>query len=501
MSSRVVNALSRFRLKTAVGLYPEGDEVREVCVARTPLGIHRVETRVTVDPAESSPPLEEETIDTADTVGKLRAFFNRVRAATITVGVRVRSTRFASRVIDEGETWSGQGEEPSQSEKDILLNGGPRELSDAITLSLGSKKIRQTATVKKSFLEALRSRTDTQEHALACYEPEVWAAWRASLHYAPLSPKKGLHLRFIMGRKQGLAIVGTGKSPLAWQLLSWESEPEERTMTQAFRLLRLYAARQLGFDSIDHVSIQGWDEFSLSLDAISETIGVPVQEAKGPVYDGDFVALGLALGGLDPKAPRLNLARSVQPAPSLLAIFPWGEVGLVAAVFGCMLLVMLNCARDLEGRLSDLVQQEQRMTWARGVDTRKMKSEHDTLVREVAPLRKYLDRKLFFSRALTTAAGELPDKTWLVNFEGADYIWEKNPNKLLGEQFVIVRAGAPLVRRRTVPPQVDEMVRNMKGSSFFSELLPRVKLADVNWKREGKEGDYSLFTIACLPDK
>jgi hypothetical protein len=136
--------------------------------------------------------------------------------------------------------------------------------------------------------------------------------------------------------------------------------------------------------------------------------------------------------------------------------------------------------------------------WARGVHSSKLKQDLEALKREVDPLAKFLTRELSFGQAFSAVAQELPPKAWLVTVTGEDLFWEKNPNKALGQRYLLLTAGAPSEREGEAPPEINVAVHGIDDNPYFEKVLPRVKLADVNWRQQGGRG-YTVFSLLGLP--
>ncbi|RMD82108.1 MAG: hypothetical protein D6815_10035 [Candidatus Dadabacteria bacterium] len=373
-------------------------------------------------------------------------------------------------------------------------------VGDQLVVPLGRGKARLSARVRTSEIERARQAAGLGRDSENRFEPAPWAAWRASLYYAPLKPSKGIHLRFLLGDGEGLAILASGRWPLAWQVLSWQQDNKHEVLLQAFRLLQLHATRRLGLGGIEHVSVQGNNHLSGGWDALAEAIERPVQHVDGPSYEPEMVAFGLALGALAPKEETIDLAASLRDEPPLYKLVPWGEVSFGVALFLCMFLVMSHHAASLRGELAETTSRIAHVEWAKDLQIAKLKSQAAALEREVTPLEKFMERQFTFSRAFASVAEVMPEKTWLVVAEGKDLLWEKNPNKALGEHYLLLDTGVPNTSGDTTPPEINETVRRLERDSYLGRVLPRAKLVDVTWRQEGGNG-FTVFTVLLKPKK
>jgi len=511
-----VNLLSRlreFEIKSGVGVYELGGEVHRVEAGWTVAGLtHRTCTGNEEDVADGSSSGMDQLLAGLGTLLSrgLDSLLKRKPASgdgdaasavmPVTVGLRANVVTFQSEVAQDQALPSAAAPDRDESSPDRSSRKAGTVLSDSMTVSVGKQTLSLTGKVRYGELEELEQTTGLAPTDPHRYEPEPWAVWRASAHYAPFKPKNGIHLRYVLGDQAGLAILGTPKHPVAWQVLSWDEDGKEAAVLQAYHLLSVHAARRLHLTGINHIAIQGEDDLDGDWDSVEEAIGQPILDVDGPSYGPELVAFGLALGAMEGRADTLNLARTLQEKPSLLAMVPWGEAGFLVSLFLCMFLVLSDHASGVRQQLNAINKENAAVTWARGINKAQLNAEQNKLTAQVNPLQRYLDRELHFSQAITAIGQELPDSTWLDSISGGDLIWEKNANKMLGQRYVQVQAGAPSARKGLAPPEIDHAVRGLERNEYLKEVLPRVKLTDVNWRQQGGQG-YTVFSVLVLPDK
>lgn len=488
MNATMEGLLARFSsmtLRSAVGMYRSGQSVTLVESARTPFGVRRTNTRQ-IELVEDARKADE----------ALRALVGEITGGkggkNLTVGIRPSAVTFLSEPKHEGDALEGDHLDHSAADLAGIL-------IESVGVSVAKTKYLLTGKVRRSEVTGVLPNEDADAAHWPRYEPGPWAAWRASIHAAPLKPRRGVHLRYILGPDSGIAVVGNEKWPLAWQLLSWGGADKGEVLIQAYHLLTLYARRRLGIAQIDHVSVQGAADLEEGWGVVNDALGFDVEKVDGPEYGPDMIAFGLSLGALDTEGETLDLARSLQKPKAILAMVPWGEAGFLAALFLCMGVVLWHHSNELERELIATQRANATIKWAHNVPDQKLKAEQAALSKEVSPLQKFMRRELMVSEAVKAIGDVVQPKTWVESLQAADQIWEKYANKSLGERFVVVRYGAPIVSRGTVPPQIDEIVREMGAHEFFKTNLPQVKLADVNWKREGAATGLSMFTVVALP--
>ncbi|NJN40146.1 MAG: hypothetical protein HC807_03795 [Gammaproteobacteria bacterium] len=201
---------------------------------------------------------------------------------------------------------------------------------------------------------------------------------------------------------------------------------------------------------------------------------------------------------MDPAAETLNLARDVQNPPNLLSLVPWGEVGLLTAMFLGMYLTLGYYRSDTSQQLETLRARAVAASWAKNMKAADMKKEIQALEKEVLPLKTFVTRDLYFSRSLDALSQTMPGPTWIAHITAADLIWEKSPNKMLGQRYILINAGAPSETEGEAPPEINDAVRNLSGDEYLGKVLPNIKLTDVNWHREAGKS-FALFSVLSLP--
>jgi len=152
----------------------------------------------------------------------------------------------------------------------------------------------------------------------------------------------------------------------------------------------------------------------------------------------------------------------------------------------------------LRAKLHVASQEADAATWAHGELPAQLKQELEALSKEVDPLSKFLVREVSFGRALQSVSEKLPPKAWLVNLAGEDHFWEKNPNKALGERYLMLTTGAPAEGEGLAPPEINRTVHDIDDDPYLESVLPRVKLSDVNWRQQGGR-DYTVFSVLAGP--
>jgi len=507
---KIPPALASLTLKSAVGAYEIEGTCHRVRVGMTPFGV--VELPEVADPATEGRLIvaRQHAIDRlAKVVDAIRARFGKKpragaaaappakpRVQPVVVGLPPERVTFISEsATAEAAAKAGiVDHDADKSEKSAATI-----LTDSIGLFVGKNKYIATARVRREELDAASAATG---YAIADghrFEPAPWALWRASLHHAPLKPKGGTHLRYIVGRTAGVVILAAADRPLAWQIIEHESDKEWFDgILHAFHVLDLFAVRRLSLPAISHVSVQGATESDRLWETLKADFGRDIVRVPGPPYDAKLVAFGAALGALDLNKQTLNLAKTIQDPPRMVSMVPWAEVGLLIVMFIGMFVAMRYYISDTRQQLATLTQRAVSTAWSKGMTAAELKKEAAALEKEVNPLKLFVTRDLYFSRSLDSLAETLPPETWIVHLSGDDLIWEKSANKALGQRYIMINAGAPSAIEGAAPPEINQAVHAMTEDEYLKKVLPNAKLTDVNWHRQAGVS-FALFSVLALP--
>jgi hypothetical protein len=505
---KTLSFLSSLTIKSGIGCYDYQGARYRARAGLTPLGI--------VQLPEDATEQEEKVKEARDKAGaRINGLLDKIarrlgaakrkpaapkrkRAKVAVVGLRPDVVTFISEAAS-GDAATRALAERANERNDRVDRAPNAILQDSISLSVGKQRFLATARTRREQLDLAATAAGLAIEDGHHFEPAPWAAWRASLYHAALKPKRGVHLRYLVGPEGGLAVLAMNNRPLAWQSVARESSKEWFDgLLHAYHVLDLFAVRRLNVGPVTNVSVQGAAGSESEWESLAASVGKPIQRAAGPAYDPAMIAFGAALGALDPATETLNLARDVQDPPNLLSLVPWGEVSLLAVMFVGMFLSLSYYTSDTRQQLETLRARAIATAWAKNMKAADMKKEIQALEKEVLPLKTFVTRDLYFSRSLDSLSQTMPAPTWIAHITAADLIWEKSPNKMLGQRYILINAGAPSETEGEAPPEINDAVRELSGDEYLGKVLPNIKLTDVNWHREAGKS-FALFSVLALP--
>lgn len=329
-------------------------------------------------------------------------------------------------------------------------------------------------------------------------EPEAWAALRASFYYTRTKISRGsLEIRFLLNTSTILAILTNGKIPLAWQYRKYGSSDLSNVLYSLSNSLIVFANWRLKLEDIVSIVIQGGEDVSGPAGALEEEFRIPVSVSPVPSFSGDTVAFGLALGGVSENAHNINLARSIRKAPSLYSLIPRFEAIITTAI---VLLVLLNTWSNIDNysrRLRSVKIDNASSDWSIGKNLFILTSEKQQLSQQVVPIGNFLANKINWSPYLESLGGLVPDNAWVDTIEVEDQIWSTSiSNK--GKRYLMIRMFAAFPPGGKAPDEIDEAVKSFRDNPLFQKELPKVQLAEINWKKEEAK-EYAFFSLLASP--
>ncbi len=329
------------------------------------------------------------------------------------------------------------------------------------------------------------------------YEPEAWAALRASWTYQRPLPRRGLEARFLIGPEGGLAILTCGTYPLTWRAMQWDPQRAQEIILGGVRALETYARQRLGLGPVQRIAIQGLSGAGAK-DLTLDGVDTPIAWVDGPPYGGELIAFGLGLGALDVRGPALNLARSFQQASGIGDLFPKGEAALIASLIFCLAMILTFHMWDLQKTLARLKAHSSQVGWARSMNVTKLKQERTSLLTQTQPLAAFMTGRVLWTPYLIELPAILPDKIVLFRLQFGDAIWTKDERRELGDRFLLLRGRARVSEGGAVPQEVDATLRALQESPLVTKTFPIVRLATFAQRKEGRETE-AAFDILCVP--
>ena len=153
----------------------------------------------------------------------------------------------------------------------------PKEIcADWMPVDVGKTPCVLLAAARSERVQAARKPFEAGQISPLRYEPEAWAALRASWAYhRPLS-RKGLEVRFLIGPRGGLAILTCEMYPLTWRTIQWDPQHAHELLLGTFRGLETYARQRLGLGAVQHIVIQWLSDDAGMKDLSLDGVNIPI---------------------------------------------------------------------------------------------------------------------------------------------------------------------------------------------------------------------------------
>jgi hypothetical protein len=332
-------------------------------------------------------------------------------------------------------------------------------------------------------------------------EPAPFALVRlaASRHKAPRKAKT--LVRVFLGPTGGIAVLLAGDLPLAWRAFELPTGTEGPSVAGAVKALTIVARFRGEVGACDAVLLHGRPDLTETLadDHTRRVLGGTVKHYPDPAYDGNSVALGLALGALVGDEA-FDLGRSLKPKASFWEIFPAGDVAVQAALLVCATLFLGSKAEGARHSHRIVVKETEKHAWMKKVDDAKLEKERKELEAKVAAIREYLDTRVRWEAYTRNASARLPEGLVLRSFAGV-YELEGGKGKTKGKKSLALRLSAPIEGGRSIPRGVDRYLDALRRDPLLQHDFPAVELADLKWNQPMAKGADALaeFTVNCLP--
>lgn len=374
---------------------------------------------------------------------------------------------------------------------DLVADWTGVAMEDRIFLLLGG--------AKKSVVEGLLNELYELNLKPIRVEAAPWAALRAAWHQSPPRAAAELEIRILLGKGQALVALSQSRVPLAWNSVSLSEDKGLEALYSAIQGLMVYARWKLRATGVREIVFQGPSTPPAWCEAIHEKTRIAARAVEGPLYDGNLVAYGLALGAVAVDARALNLARTVQKPVPLVSMLPRLEAGLALVAVLAVLGSMAVRITSLSGKVNRLKRQNAEAGWAIGKNAFLLNLINQRLLKEARPLADYVGDRVLWSDVLEEVARILPSNARLSQIQADDRVWSKNTaNKDLGERFMNIRFAVEFNEGGRVPQEIDRFVQALRDSPIISKQFAKVQLLSITWRKE-HNAEMAYAAVTCTP--
>jgi hypothetical protein len=206
--------------------------------------------------------------------------------------------------------------------------------------------------------------------------------------------------------------------------------------------------------------------------------------------------------GADPLSdePRLNLARSLKPAPTIRDVFPWVELALQGAALGGVSFLLLGMAADADARLRAVEADLAAFPWARAMDQAKLDGEKATLEERSKAIAAFRGSRVDWSIPLRTIAAAAPERTVIRSLSGDAELGAGNRPGMVRKKQLVISFETPMAEDGSLPGEIDRFLASVRGEPAIRRHFPLIEVTGLraNPVRPGGVPSAS-YSIVGLP--
>jgi hypothetical protein len=493
----VKTLLAKIGSPKAIGLYVAEQEVTVSQVAATPLG--PVETARHIEryePAQLKTVLERLLLP-------LTGRHRRIRVP-VTLGLPAMRVFFSTRPIQTSSS------DPSPH---VLLHEAlqsSRISTDDMAVDLikskpGRRAVASIVACQKKYLTGLVDSLREFGVRLMRVEPAPCALLRAAAqrHHAPRSAK--VVLRVFLGPKHGLAVQAAGSLPFVWRSFQLPCGDEASALLSTCRSLQSLN-KVCGIDSpLDAVMIHGRPDLRTLLDFewLQQQIGTRTDWFDDPGLDNSAIALGLAIGCLNPDERAFDLAKTSKPKTHVWELIPWGELAVQASMLLGLGLFLNERWTNLDRGFRAIRAQIAQHDWSASLPEQELEKEKADLQQKVAAIRKFVNSRVVWTAYAREIPERLPANTALTSFHGTSdlgSVGDKQDSKAKAKKLLVLKGAATVPSDGSTSTEIDQFLESLRGHPMLKRDFPIVELADLKQARAaGQSGQLASFSVICQP--
>jgi hypothetical protein len=229
--------------------------------------------------------------------------------------------------------------------------------------------------------------------------------------------------------------------------------------------------------------------------------GARLIRCDAPSYGPEAAALGLALADPLSDEPRLDLARELEPSPTVRDVFPWRELVMHGALVGGVSLVLLAMAADVGTRLRMVQADLATIAWVKGMDQAKLDGEKKALEEQTKAVGAFRTTRVAWSVPLRKIAASSPPSTVITSLSGDAAIQaagKASGNK--SKKQLVVSFETPLAQDGSLPRELDGFLASLRQEASIKRHFPLIEVTALraNPPRQGGAPSAS-YSVVCLP--
>jgi hypothetical protein len=473
-----------------VGAFCDGQTVYLAHVASTPVGA-TVLARI-AEPLDG----EDETEGIARAIGRLRAPRGGLR---LVLGVPTEHCYLATRPVSAA---TGTASARVLLRESLRSASAPvdKMVADVVRAQPGKRELASIAACPRAMVAPLETLLEGRRGRLVRAEPAPCALLRLAHKEDRRGHKAKVLVRVFLGPRQALAVLTGDGHPILWRTTPLPPGDEAAAILALVRSLAS-VAKPCGVDNPpEALVIHGRTDLERLIDAdwLGQELALHFRWLKGPELDGEQIAFGLALGGLDDNEASFDLAKEFCRPVSLREVFPWRDAALYLVVLAAMAGFLGSRRRQVEDACR-AARAPQRPPMTAPVSTSDLERERKDLAARVSAIERFLDTRVLWTACLRELATTMPSDVYLTSVSGTAELDGPQKGKAAAKRSLVIKGAVSLPESGLVPHEVDRLVSAIRQHPAITEHFPVVELAELKRFHRVGDGELAMFTVICLP--
>jgi len=198
-----------------------------------------------------------------------------------------------------------------------------------------------------------------------------------------------------------------------------------------------------------------------------------------------------------------DLSRSSKLLPSLLDIFPWGELAFQCLLVACMAVILFLRSRALNDSYTAIQLEGAKRTWQADLTEAQLEKEKKDLEQKVEAMRKFVGNRIIWTSYTHDLAHRLPANATLTSFSGQCDLEIDNKqikDVIKPKKQLLIQAASPITKNGRTPEEVDAFLMALRADPLLQRDFPIIELADIKWFQPNlRDQPTAMFKVMCLP--
>jgi hypothetical protein len=252
---------------------------------------------------------------------------------------------------------------------------------------------------------------------------------------------------------------------------------------------------------IDYVTIHGRVDLHerLQKEQFATEVGIRVLWHEGPALGGAAMALGVALGCLAQNTKAFDLSKALKPRPSILEIFPWGELAFEVILVACMAGLLGVDSVKLEDAYAKTQSERSQHSCLYSIKPAHWEKEAKKLEDKIEIVHKFLETQILWTSYMNDIPHQLPATTKLKSFKGI--CQPEITGRSGGLKNLALQVMAPATPTGAVPHEINAILKSLRNDPVSQHDFSTVEVADMKMSEKLQASTGASYSIKCSSKK